>query len=234
MGSMDSDLASCTVILADGEPPSHAIPLSIFRTARAVVACDGAWKASVSLGRVPDAVVGDCDSLSRKDVVELERLGIRVEKDSEQDTNDLCKAFRYVTRSGFAGRICILGATGRREDHAIGNIFHLVDLATVNPDISIVTDAGLFEPVLPPGKAWNGECGANESISVFASHPDAVMSSEGLKWPLDGVRFDFLWRGTLNRIVSPRFSIATDRPAIVFRPHPPDACFTYSDKCANC
>jgi thiamine pyrophosphokinase len=215
----DIDYAGCTVILADGECPSHDIPLMLFRSAAKVVACDGAWRTSVSLGRRPDAVVGDGDSLVGEDIVELKRLGIPIIKDPEQDTNDLCKAFRYVMGATGAERICILGATGKREDHAIGNIFHLIDLASMNPNIFIVTDSGVFEPILPPGKVWNDVTGGNAPISVFASHPDTVMESEGLKWPLNGVRFDSLWRGTLNRIVASRFSIRTDRPAIVFRPH---------------
>lgn len=223
MSSAGADIVSGTVILADGEPPSHAIPLSILRMAENVVACDGGWKTSVSLGRVPDAVVGDGDSLTRDDIAELERLGVPVVNDSEQDTNDLCKAFRYVMRSGCAGRIFILGATGRREDHAIGNIFHLFDLADANPDVSIVTDSGVFEPVMPPGRRWNDMSGVDSPISIFASHPDAKMTSTGLRWPLDGVRFDFLWKGTLNRIESACFVIGTDRPAIVFRPHPAGA-----------
>lgn len=219
---MDSSFLAAspfTVILADGEEPSHSVPLSFLRKARKLVACDGAWRTAVRLGRIPDAVVGDGDSLSADDIIELDRLKIAVVKDPEQDTNDLCKAFRYVLRSDAVERIVILGATGKREDHAIGNIFHLADFAEINPSVLIVTESGIFEPLMPPGRSWNGTVGEESPISVFATHPDTVMTSKGLKWPLDGVRFDSLWRGTLNRIVSPDFSICTDRPAIVFRPH---------------
>ena len=213
------DVSTATVILADGETPSHKMPLSFLRNAGTVVACDGAWRTSVKLGRVPDAVVGDGDSLTAEDMTELEHYGVPVFKDAEQDTNDLCKAFRYVMRSGTVGRIVILGATGKREDHAIGNIFHLADFAEINSAVSVVTDSGMFEPLLPPGREWDADSSVGSPISVFATHPDTIMASEGLKWPLDGVRFDTLWRGTLNRIVAPRFLIRTDRPAIIFRPH---------------
>ena len=219
MNTAISNKASVAVILADGEAPSHEVPLSILRNAEKVVACDGAWRTAVKLGRVPDSVVGDGDSLTAEDVTELGHLGVPVFRDSEQDTNDLCKAFRHLMRSGYAGRIVVLGATGKREDHAIGNIFHLADFAETNPDVSIVTDSGTFEPLMPPGREWDGVSDVGLPISVFATHPDTAMASDGLKWPLDGVRFDTLWRGTLNRIVSARFSIRTDRPAITFRPH---------------
>ena len=219
MSMMSVEGDSVAVILADGEAPSHEVPLSFLRNAKTVVACDGAWRTAVKKGRIPDAVVGDGDSLSSTDMVELEHLCVPVFKESEQDTNDLCKAFRYAIRSGAAGRIVILGATGLREDHSIGNIFHLADFAEVHPDVRIVTDSGTFEPLMPPGREWDCDSGVGRPISVFATHPDTVMTSDGLKWPLNGVRFDALWRGALNRIVSTRFSIRTDRPVIIFRPH---------------
>ena len=219
MSMMSVEGASVAVILADGEAPSHEVPLSFLRKAKTVVACDAAWRSAVKLGRIPDAVVGDGDSLTLTDMAELEHLCVPVFKETEQDTNDLCKAFRYVIRSGTAGRIVILGATGKREDHAIGNIFHLVDFAETDCEVSIVTNSGTFEPLVPPGREWDCDSGVGRPISVFATHPDTIMTSDGLKWPLNGVRFDALWRGTLNRIVSARFSIRTDRPAIIFRPH---------------
>lgn len=219
MKAAETMRSELTVILADGERPSHGVPLALLRAAARVVACDGAWKTAVALGRVPDAVVGDGDSLAPGDLAELERLGVSVVRDPEQDTNDLCKAFRHAMRTAGPGRIRILGATGKREDHTIGNVFHLVDFALANPDVSVVTDSGVFEPVLPPGRSWETGAEADAPVSVFAPLPGTTMESEGLKWPLAGVKFDSLWRGTLNRIVSSRFSIRTDRPAIVFRPH---------------
>jgi hypothetical protein len=46
------------------------------------------------------------------------------------------------------------------------------------------------------------------------------MESDGLEWPLAGVVFDTLWRGTLNRTVAQEFSLRTNRTVLVFRPHP--------------
>ena len=52
-----------TVILANGVPPTHPVPLRLFREADRLIACDGAWRKALDLGRTPDAVVGDGDSL---------------------------------------------------------------------------------------------------------------------------------------------------------------------------
>ena len=51
-------------LLANGAPPSHPAPLTRLRTARTLVCCDGACAAARALGREPDYVVGDGDSLS--------------------------------------------------------------------------------------------------------------------------------------------------------------------------
>ena len=227
MGTRRMMVRACHVLLADGAPPTHEVPLRFLREAERLIACDGAWRAALALGRTPDAVVGDGDSLGADGRDELAWRGIPLVTEAEQGTNDLCKAFRYAMRTGLGdGMIVILGATGRREDHAMGNIFHLIDFAQacqaqtgVGETVMMVTDAGVFEPVLPPGRSWAAVCRAGSSISVFAPFPGTEMESEGLAWPLKGVALDTLWRGTLNRTTSDTFSIRTDRPALIFRPH---------------
>ena len=160
-----------TVILANGAPPTHPVPLRLFREADRLIACDGAWRKVLDLGRTPDAVVGDGDSLGADGREALAQRGIPFIGEEEQETNDLCKAFRHAVATGAEGdAVVILGATGRREDHALGNIFHLLDFAAEVPRnggegadrlpvrVSMVTDSGTFEPVLPPGGAWNAGC----------------------------------------------------------------------------
>ena len=205
-----------TAILAAGDTPSHEVPLRLLRRADRLIACDGAWRAALALGRAPDIVVGDGDSLCADDRSELERRGIPMMLEEEQITNDLCKAFRHAVRTG-AEEIVIIGATGRREDHSIGNIFHLLDFAEDCPCVRMVTDFGMFEPVLPPGGEWPAEKG--DAISIFAPFPKTEIISEGLEWPLDGVALDTLWRGTLNRVVSSPFSLRTNRPTLIYRPY---------------
>ena len=202
-------------ILANGEPPRHAVPLAAFASADLLVACDGALAAARALGREPDYVVGDGDSLAAADRTVL---GARLVLDAEQDTNDLCKAFRFVLslpRDG-ALSVMLLGTTGRREDHALANIFHLLDFTEQLPDTAILTDAGTFtvvrgEQTLP--------CHPGDAVSVFAPLPDTRVTSCGLAWPLDGVDLTPLWRGTLNRTTSTAFTLRTNLPVLLYRPH---------------
>ena len=203
-------------ILANGVPPRHTAPRHVLAAADALVACDGALAAARALGREPDYVVGDGDSLPSADRA---ALGPRFIAVPEQDTNDLCKAFRFVISlplTDGALSIILLGATGLREDHALANIFHLIDFTEEVPDTKILTDDGTFTAV-------RGEqtfpCRPGDAVSVFAPLPDTHVISRGLLWPLDGVDLAPLWRGTLNRTTGIAFTLCTDKPVLLYRSH---------------
>lgn len=203
-----------TAILADGAPPTHPAARAAFDAASRLVCCDGAYRKARALGRLPDLVVGDGDSLSAADRA---ALGERFVTIAEQETNDLDKAFRTaVARFGGAG-IVILGAGGLREDHFLGNVFRLPGFARAAPDVAMVTDAGTFTVVTG---ARRYACRPGEAVSVFAPDPAARATSEGLEWPLAGVSLAELWRGTLNRTTGTSFRLACDRPLLVYRPFP--------------
>lgn len=197
------DTAPECVILAAGDfPRKGTYARSLLVSARRVVCCDGAWRALVRrLGRVPDVVVGDCDSIGRG------VSAAEVVRDAEQETNDLAKAVRLCRRRGWRNPV-VLGATGGREDHALGNVFRAMEEGLV-----VVTDRGRFVPFR---RRLSVSVAPGTPVSVFAADPATAMSSKGLEWPLDGVVFANLYCATLNRACADRVVIATDRPAFVF------------------
>lgn len=201
-------------VLANGAVPCHQTPLKILADADMLVCCDGALSTARRLGREPDFVVGDGDSISPAD---RQALGDRFVHVAEQDTNDLAKAFRFTCRStATQSAIAILGATGLREDHALGNIFRLVDFTAEAPDTVIYTDSGTFE-VLRGERTF--ACRPGDAVSVFAPIPDTAVTSQGLEWPLDGVSLASLWSGTLNRATGESFTLRTNRPILAYRPY---------------
>ena len=82
-----------------------------------------ALKISLMAGFIPDAIVGDMDSLNESIAG---RFHDRIFKDKDQDTNDLTKAVAWCSERGYRDLV-ILGATGKREDHTIGNISLLAE-----------------------------------------------------------------------------------------------------------
>ena len=197
-----------TVILANGDFPTHPTPLSYLQTAQRVVCCDGAANDYVRMGNLPDIVIGDGDSLDKET---REKLAGRIINVSEQEDNDLTKAFRYVMSQWPETNVVILGATGKREDHMLGNIFHLADFCEDCRDIRMVTDFGIFIPC--EGDAvFPSHLGQQVSIFNISCR---TLSSEGLKWPISPFRK--LWEGTLNESLYQEFSIQADGKYIVYQ-----------------
>lgn len=188
------------VILADGDYPTHALPRHYLHTLP-VVCCDGAANAFVAEGGEPLAIVGDGDSLLP---TLRERLASRLYRVAEQDTNDLTKALLWTKANDYT-RPLLLGATGKREDHTLGNIALLAHYAQQGFAIAgLLTDHGLF---VSGAQTQQFEMPIGTRVSVF-SFGAKQLSSVGLEYPI--YTFDALWQGTLNRTIAPSFSIVAD------------------------
>ena len=192
------------VILANGLFPTTAVPLRLLREARCVVCCDGAachWPQC-------DVVVGDGDSVP-------EELRNRLIQIDEQEDNDLTKATRYCLSKGMR-RIAYLGATGRREDHTLGNISLMVRYAReMGVEPLMATDEGWF--VVAKGEA-SFESFTGQQVSIF-NVDCRQLSSEGLKWA--SYPYDQLWQGTLNEALGSVFTLKGDGYYLVYRTYLP-------------
>jgi thiamine pyrophosphokinase len=111
-----------TAVLANGKFPDHPNPLNYLLNAKRVICCDGAADSLIDFGLEPFAIVGDCDSVNKKIA---DRYRDRLFRNDDQETNDLTKAVKWCSEQGYK-EIVILGATGKREDHTIGNISLLI------------------------------------------------------------------------------------------------------------
>jgi thiamine pyrophosphokinase len=189
-----------TVILADGDFPVRPRALAALRSAARIVCCDGAVKKLKAAGRDPDVVVGDLDSLSpalRREYAD------RIVHDPGQDDNDLYKAFRHCLKQGWRDLV-LLGATGLREDHTLGNISLLADFAR-EARIRMLTDYGEFVPFLKSGQL---ACRAGQGISIFSFDPGTAITSRGLKYPLKKLKLTRWWQAALNVSTGRTFSLS--------------------------
>ena len=191
------------VIVANGDfPKKGGAAWEILAGAKRVVACDGASDAYCRrFGKSPFAVVGDMDSIGHHPE------GSEIVTVPDQSTNDLSKAIGWCRAKGFK-RIVVVGAMGKREDHLLGNVFRALDLG-----VEIVTEFGRFVPVA--GKA-SFRVSKGTPVSVFAVDPATCMTSKGLEWPLDGVKFKNLYCATLHRASAARVSLAATKPVLVY------------------
>jgi thiamine pyrophosphokinase len=202
-----------TVILANGQYPSHAVPVRYLEEADLIVCCDGAAEKLVAHGMEPGIITGDLDSVSP----ELKRKykSILV-TDADQETNDLTKAVRWCVSHGVK-EVAILGATGLREDHTLGNISLLADY---NREIKAImfTDTGSF-------RVFNGtvtiDSFPGQQVSLFSLDPGLAVTSTGLRYPLQNLKLTSWWRGTLNEAISDNFTLVFEGGnLIVFMKYP--------------
>ena len=195
-----------TIILADGDFPSHPLALEWLRQCPYVVCCDGAANTYIRSGRMPEAIVGDGDSLLPGI---KERYASLIHSETEQETNDLSKAFRFCL-SQERKRITIMGATGKREDHTIGNVSLLADYME-KAEVNMMTDYGIFVPIKEDSMF---ESYIGQQISIFNMN-STVLFAEGLAYPLSV--FTNWWQGTLNEALAKHFIIRTEGKVLVFR-----------------
>lgn len=195
------------VILAAGSYPSHKIPIDILRRAKYVCCCDSSAEEYIRRGLTPNAIVGDGDSLPSelklryKDILHIV---------SEQEDNDLTKATRHCIGHGF-NSIAYIGATGKREDHTLGNISLMANYQrTFGLHPVMFTDHGFF---LPSTGRIEVSTRVGQQISVFNLTAKSICS-EGLRWP--AYTFDELWQGTLNEATTDTVIIESDGVVLIF------------------
>ena len=200
---------STAVIIGGGEFPKREYPLELIRRADLIVCCDGnALKSFIrnrpklfgDTERLPDAVVGDMDSMSQKLIKEYSSILFQVE---EQDDNDQTKAFHWILENHpEVDTIHFLAATGKREDHTIGNLSLLMEYARLSDrltdriSIDMVSDYGTAIAITDSCELVLGR---GRRISLFSPDNSLMIKSKGLTWPTDDVVFDNWWKATLNR-----------------------------------
>ena len=194
------------VVLAGGDYPTSPQPLKVLHNTPYVVCCDGAADRYIATGRVPRAIVGDGDSISEYNRAKYAALLHII---AEQETNDQTKAVNFLLAKGMR-RIAIVGATGRREDHTIGNISLLIEYARAGAQVRSFTDHGVF---IPCNGSTTLKCRKGQQVSIFAITANGF-SSQGLRYPI----YDFTnwWQGTLNECTGEEFTIHAQGEYLLF------------------
>ena len=188
-----------TVIVANGEAPTHPAALALLRHARHIVCCDGAIRHLLALKLTPSAIVGDGDSIQNTEYQRFRHLFI---EDKSTEYNDLTKAFNYCAAQNWH-RVAVVGACGLREDHALANIALLM-LHARNFQTIMVTNFGVFTPI---HETTNFNSYAGEAVSIFSFTPSTRLTFNGLRYPVENRSFSQLWEGTLNESLGNTFCI---------------------------
>ena len=194
-----TSLINPIVVLANGEFPKHDIPLHELDIAGSIICCDGAVESLIDYGKRPQAIVGDFDSIPQNLKEDLANILIHAPNQSE---NDLRKSLKWVEQHG-GKSVTILGASGKREDHLLGNIFSILQFDT-QIDMVMITNYGRFYTVHESQK-FDGI--KEQQVSLFSLDQSIKITTTGLEYPLKNEALSTLYSGTLNAVVDDGFSI---------------------------
>jgi thiamine pyrophosphokinase len=168
-----------------------------------VVAADGGANALRAAQVMPQAVIGDMDSLDTATGAWLP--ADRLHRIAEQDSTDFDKALRHVAAPLVIG----LGFLGGRVDHQLA-AFHVLARHADRAVILLAEHEVLFH--LPP--EIDLPLQVDDIVSLFPVTQVRGRSS-GLVWPIDGIAFDPVGRiGTSNRATGP-VRITMDGPGML-------------------
>ncbi len=156
----------------------------------------------------PDAIVGDCDSISEENRLRYAHI---LHPDPDQETNDLTKSVQFCVRYG-RKEIVIVGGTGYREDHTLGNISLLADYMEV-ATVEMYTNYGIFTP-MRGSVEFAGFPG--QQVSLFPIDRAAI-TTHNLKYPLTNRILTNWWQGTLNESLGSSFMIESSGRVVLFR-----------------
>ena len=177
------------VLLANG-------PLDLSRKVRALVATadrlvgvDGGSRHLDVLDRLPDVAVGDMDSIPETLLGRYRDSGVETHlHPPRKDATDLELALELALDRG-ATRISILGGTGGRLDHTLGNLFLLARCLPAGIP-ACVMDEGQCVHLVDRSLTLSGAVG--DTLSLLPATPEVRgVTISGLEYPLRDATLTF-------------------------------------------
>lgn len=198
------------LLFTGGEQPDMAVALRLIRNHDFVIAADSGFDAAHSAGMVPDLVVGDMDSVDRKDILESMPRE-RVERwPADKDLTDTEIALAELERRGIR-EVTLVGGSGGRLDH----LFAVINLFTRpfcpgawigRESVALAVGAGIRKQgVFVEGLAPDGP------VSVFpVGQGRHECKGMGLHWPIDDLDWDGGTYSLSNRAEQGRFKLSVE------------------------
>ena len=174
------------LIVGNGEPPSRELFAACAREAELILCADGGANTASAYGFTPDYVVGDLDSVSRQSKAALaaDRL-ILVDPEGNVGT-DGQKVLNHAVALGVTEAV-LVGFTGRRTDHLLGNLSLLKTFAD-RLALRIVDDYCDIR-LIDRSIRFRAAIGQKISLCPLDGAAEGI-TTEGLKWPC-GPRVSF-------------------------------------------
>ena len=184
------------VIVGGGTIDTHLLHRLAARSAH-LVGADGGGDVIRAAGLVPEAIVGDFDSLADAESWDAATRLVHI---AEQETTDFEKALYSTSAPVTVG----LGMTGKRFDHTLAALDAVTRYARVRR-IILVDESDIALALTGPF-GFTVEAGAR--VSVHPLTATRFRQSSGLRYPLDGLTLaPGVRTGTSNEASAASFAI---------------------------
>lgn len=183
------------LVIANGDPPRKQLLQSLVRECNVVICADGGANTAFKFKIQPDAIVGDMDSIHAEALVKFRR--VHTFEDRGDESTDLEKALSWAIEHKY-DHIVVVGASGKRLDHTIGN---LGVLPKFYPDavIRIVDDVGEATYV---GRELAFDAKRGDVVSLLPLSRCEGITTQGLRYALDDEALELGVREGTSNVVS--------------------------------
>ena len=197
-------------VLANGSFPSHPIAKKYLNKSGTIICTDGAADKLIGSGRNPDIIIGDFDSTSIKG---KDRTGKWIET-PDQNKTDLEKTFEWCIMNNIK-KIVLLGSSGKREDHTIGNLF---TIAKYHDEIKCEIITNHAKIICVYGENYIS-ADTNQNISIIATEPIESITLDGLQYNMRNESLLPSARAISNKVISDKFYLGSTGKVLVFLNH---------------
>lgn len=190
------------VVFVNGEVQDYTALARWLRPGDHLIGADGGTRHILALSLMPDAVVGDLDSLEPATVTELIAQGVDVERyPVAKDQTDLELAIERGLRAG-ADEILLLGALGGRLDQTLANLLILAQRQWPVP--LRLAEGNQLAQVLRSGETLALQAAPGSTVSAIPlSAAVTGITYTGLEYPLDDATLTIgSTRGVSNVVAS--------------------------------
>lgn len=202
-------------IVTNGEMREHARLRALWEVADLRIAANGgAMNARQYLGRVPEVLIGDLDSLdaATRAWCEAQRVEI-VLHPREKDQTDLELARDLALARG-ATKIILFGALGGRLDQTLANVLLLLKPARAGV-VTHIVDADVDAWVVGERVSIEGNIGETVSLIPLTERVEGIVT-RGLRYPLhDETLYIDAARGVSNVLVAAHAEITLARGVLL-------------------
>ena len=186
-------------LFGNGPSPTHPIVKDRLKSINTFFCVDGGADKLITMGYTPDVILGDLDSISKKNTIYNSTI-VYLE---DQSKNDLEKSISWCVNQGI-DELELFGFSYGRDDHHFANLFIMKDFSD-KIKMKMYTDRSL---VLCINKHSTFPSKENQTVSIFTFNKKTTITTTGLKYKLKNSPLTSPSQGISNLATGSNFSVS--------------------------